>query len=108
MGRDVFYAAFSCDGINFVKSFMDAPVADNIFAILFVDGQRGCPCLDQRLLLLNVVGSRPLHFANPEHVFPCSDAKLSIAFQTSSWFMMFSPFGGYAFQFKKKIIIMCE
>ena len=70
--------------INFVKSWMLAPVDDNILEILFVDGHRGWPSLDHRLLLLNVVGSNPLHFANPEHDIPCSVAKRSIARQTSS------------------------
>ena len=50
----------------FVKSYRLAPVLSNIFAILFVEGQRGCPYLDQRLLLLNVVASNPLRFASPE------------------------------------------
>ncbi len=70
--------------MNFVKSCILAPVDDNIFEILFVDGHRGCPSLDQRLLLLNVVGSKPLHFANPEQDIPCSVAKRSIARHTSS------------------------
>ena len=50
----------------FVKSYKLAPVLSNIFAILLVEGQRGCPYLDQRLLLLNVVASNPLRFASPE------------------------------------------
>ena len=49
-----------------------------------VEGHRGCPSLDQRLLLLKVVGSKPLHLASPEQDIPCSDANLSIARQTSS------------------------
>jgi hypothetical protein len=49
-----------------VKSCKLAPVLSSIFAILFVDGQRGWPYLDQRLLLLNVVASNPLRFASPE------------------------------------------
>lgn len=44
------------------------PVALKIFAMLPVDGQRGCPYLEYRLDLLNVVGSKPLYFARPEHV----------------------------------------
>ena len=71
--------------MNLVKSWILAPVEDSIFEILFVDGHRGCPSLDQRLLLLKVVGSNPLHFASPEHDIPCSVAKRSIARQTSSW-----------------------
>ena len=67
-----------------IKSFNDAPVASRIFAMLLVDGHRGWPYLDQRLLLLNVVGSSPLHFAKPEHDIPCSVAKRSMARQTSS------------------------
>lgn len=70
--------------MNLVKSWILAPVDDKIFEILFVDGQRGWPSLDQRLLLLNVVGSKPLHFANPEQDIPCSVAKRSMARQTSS------------------------
>jgi len=62
-----YYMFFVSHGINFVKSVIDAPVDDSIFDILFVDGQRGCPSLDQRLLLLKVVGSKPLHLASPEH-----------------------------------------
>ena len=70
--------------IYFVKSWIVEPVDANIFEILFVDGQRGWPSLDQRLLLLKVVGSRPLHFANPEQDIPWSFAKRSMARQTSS------------------------
>ena len=66
-----------------MKSFKEQPVAFNILAMLFVDGQRGWPYFDQRLLLLNVVGSRPLYFARPEHDMLCKLAKLSIAYQTS-------------------------
>lgn len=50
------------------------PVADSIFAMLPVDGQRGWPYFEKRLLLLNVVGSRPLYFARPEHVMLCACA----------------------------------
>ena len=64
---------------------------DNILDILLVDGQRGWPSLDQRLLLLNVVGSKPLHFASPEQDIPCSVAKRSIARQTSSCVIFLSP-----------------
>lgn len=62
-----YYKVGSRDGINFVKSSNEDPVEANIFEILLVDGHRGCPSLDQRLLLLKVVGSKPLHFARPEH-----------------------------------------
>ncbi len=41
-----YYMFFVSQGINFVKSVIDAPVDDSIFDILFVDGQRGCPCLE--------------------------------------------------------------
>lgn len=67
----------------FIKSLSVAPVAFKIFAMLPVDGQRGWPYFDQRLLLLNDVGSRPQYFANPEHVILCSLAKRSIAYHTS-------------------------
>ena len=70
--------------MNLVKSWIFAPVDDKILEILLVDGHRGCPSLDQRLLLLNVVGSKPLHFASPEHDIPCSVAKRSMARHTSS------------------------
>ncbi len=52
--------------IYLVKSCIFDPVDDKILDMLFVEGQRGCPSLDQRLLLLKVVGSKPLHFARPE------------------------------------------
>ena len=76
---------------NLVKSFIDAPVADNIFAILFVDGQRGWPYLDQRLLLLNVVASNPESLAKPEQDILCLTAKLSIACHIS-WCVIFVSF----------------
>jgi hypothetical protein len=76
--------------MNLVKSWILAPVDDKILEILFVDGQRGCPSFDQRLLLLNVVGSSPLHFASPEQDIPCSTAKRSIACHTSSCVIFFS------------------
>ena len=47
-----------------IKGFIDKYF--NILAILFVEGQRGCPYFDQRLLLLNVVASNPLRLASPE------------------------------------------
>ena len=52
------------------KSWGDEFVALNIFEIVSVDGQRGCPNTDARLLLLNVVGSKPLCFARPEQDIP--------------------------------------
>ena len=66
-----------------IKSFNDAPVASRIFAMLLVDGHRGWPYLDQRLLLLNVVGSKPLRLANPEQDILCSRANVSMASHTS-------------------------
>ncbi len=53
-----------------VKSWIDAPVDARIFEILFVDGHLGCPSRDHRLLRLKVVGSKPLHLANPEQDIP--------------------------------------
>ena len=67
--------------INLKKSCGDAPVAASILAILFVEGQRGCSYLENLLLLLNVVGSRPLRLASPEHDRPCSFANNSMACQ---------------------------
>lgn len=66
-----------------IRSFIEAPVASKILAMLLVDGQRGCPYLDQRLLLLNVVGSNPLYLAKPEQDMLCSFANTSIAYQIS-------------------------
>jgi len=62
----IYYKVLSREGINFVKSSSEAPVEAKILEILLVEGHLGCPSLDQRLLLLNVVGSKPLHFARPE------------------------------------------
>jgi hypothetical protein len=59
------------------------PVADNILDKLYVDGQRGLPYLFQRLLLLNVVGFRPLIIAKREHDMPWRCAQLSIAHHIS-------------------------
>lgn len=72
---------------NFVKSWIDAPVEDKILEMLLVDGQRGWPSLVQRLLRLNVVGSKPLHRARPLHDMPCAVAKFSMARQISSCVM---------------------
>ena len=55
------------------------PVDFNIFAILFVEGHLGWPYFDQRLLLLNVVASRPENFAKPEQDILFFNAKTSIA-----------------------------
>lgn len=66
------------------KSWIEDPVEAKILEILFVDGHRGCPSRDQRLLRLNVVGSKPLLFANPEQDIPCSVANRSMARHTSS------------------------
>ena len=66
-----------------MNSFISVPVASNILAMLLVDGQRGCPYFDQRLLLLNMVGSSPLSFAKPEQESLWAAAKQSIAFQIS-------------------------
>ena len=65
--------------MNLKKSLALAPVADNIFDMLNVDGHRGCSYFENRLLLLNVVGSKPLRFANPEQDIPCARANKSIA-----------------------------
>ena len=62
---------------------MFEPVASRILAMLFVDGQRGCPYFELRLLLLNVVGSSPLNFAKPEQDIFLENANLSIAVHTS-------------------------
>lgn len=66
-----------------MNSFISVPVASKILAMLLVDGQRGCPYFDQRLLLLNIVGSSPLSFARPEHETLWAAAKQSIAFHIS-------------------------
>lgn len=84
------YRPTSGVSINLVKSCIFAPVDDKIFEILLVDGHLGCPSLDQRLLLLNVVGSKPLHLARPEQDMPCSVAKRSMARHTSSCVIFFS------------------
>ena len=84
--------------IYLAKSWIQAPVDAKILEILLVDGQRGCPSRDQRLLRLNVVGSSPLRFASPEQDIPCSDAKRSMARHTSACVMIRFPpivFGSY-------------
>ena len=77
--------------IYLAKSWMQEPVDAKILEILLVDGQRGCPSRDQRLLRLNVVGSNPLRFASPEQDNPCADAKFSIARHTSACVMIRFP-----------------
>jgi hypothetical protein len=67
--------------MNLKKSWGVDPVAEIIFAMLDVDGQRGCSYFENLLLLLNVVGSSPLSFANPEQDKPCSFANNSMARQ---------------------------
>ena len=69
--------------INFIRSSNFECVASSILAMLFVDGHRGCPYFDQRLLLLKVVGSSPLYFASAEQDIFLSLAKQSIAYHTS-------------------------
>ena len=54
------------------KSCGFACVAASIFAILPVEGHLGCSYLEKRLLLLNVVGSKPLRLAKAEQDMPCS------------------------------------
>lgn len=75
------YLELSLSLIYLKKSCGAEFVALNILEIVSVDGQRGCPNTDARLLLLNVVGSRPLRFANPEQDMPWSCANNSIACQ---------------------------
>ena len=54
------------------KSWGAACVAFSIFEIVSVDGHRGWPNTEARLLLLNVVGSNPLRLAKPEQDIPWS------------------------------------
>ena len=116
---ELFYTPRNC-GVFFYNSFVSSViylkkscgcecVADKIFAILLVEGQRGCSYLENRLLLLKVVGSKPLHFARPEQESPWSRAKSSIAFQICSCVMVTSSlFFAFCSQFSKKIIITLE
>ena len=67
--------------MNLKKSAGVALVASSIFEMLPVEGHRGCSYLENRLLLLNVVGSNPLRFASPEQDKPCSLANNSMACQ---------------------------
>ncbi len=75
------YFSFTSLVINLKKSWGCEPVASIIFAILLVEGHLGCSYFENRLLLLNVVGSKPLSLANPEQDIPCSFANNSIACQ---------------------------
>ena len=74
--------------MNLKKSWAEECVDDNILEIVPVDGQRGCPNMVNRLLLLKVVGSSPLRFASPEQDILCSCANNSIAFQICSCVMI--------------------
>ena len=77
----VFYFSVPSLLINLKKSWGLEPVASIIFAILLVEGHLGCSYLENLLLLLKVVGSRPLSLANPEQDIPCSFANSSMACQ---------------------------
>ena len=77
--------------IYLVKSWIQDPVDAKILAILLVDGHRGWPSRDHRLLRLNVVGSNPLRFASLEQDIPCADANRSIARHTSACVMIRFP-----------------
>lgn len=57
-------------------------VASVILAIVLQDGHRGVPSGENCLLLLNVVASSPLSFANPEQLNPFFFANVSIACQS--------------------------
>ena len=61
-----------------------APVAAKTLATLSVLGQRRLPSAVTRLLLLNVVGSRPNRLTKPEAENLYSDAIRSIARHTSA------------------------
>lgn len=77
--------------MNFAKSSILEPVEDNILEILNVLGHLGCPSLDHLLLLLKVVGSKPLLFASPLQDILCSFAKHSIAFHIESCVIVSLP-----------------
>lgn len=70
---------FSCAHIS-AKCSILILVAAIIFDIVLHDGQRGLPSGKCHLLLLNVVASSPLNFANPEQDKLLSLASRSIAF----------------------------
>lgn len=73
----VFYSATkSANSLNVIC------VASVIFAIVLQEGQRGVPSGAKCLLLLNVVASNPLSFANPEQLKPFFFASISIACQS--------------------------
>src|SRR5439155_17078141 len=69
--------------ISPTKVDSDSPVDSRILATLSVLGQRALPPGAVRLLLLNVVGSRPERRASPEGERPCFSARRSIARQMS-------------------------
>lgn len=87
------YISFCLFAKYLVKLLTLSPVAAKIFAILPVDGQRGWPYFDQRLLLLKIVGSKPLRRAKPEQDILCALAKQSIAYHTSLCVIYFFTFG---------------
>lgn len=87
-----FYNSFCLFEKYLVKLLTVSPVAAKILAMLPVDGQRGWPYFDQRLLLLKIVGSRPLRRANPEQDILCALAKQSIAYHTSLCVICFFTF----------------
>ena len=78
--------------MNFTNSLIVVPVAFNTLAMLYVDGQRGWPYLLNRLLLLNVVASRPANLANPEQDIFFEAANLTIARHSSSCVILIPPF----------------
>lgn len=60
------------------------PVAFNTLAKLYVDGQRGCPYLLKRLLLLKVVASSPAKRAKPEQDIFLDLARFTIPYHNSA------------------------
>lgn len=70
--------------INFSNCPRLIPVAFKTQARLYVDGQRKCPNLSIRLLLLNVVASNPATLASPEHESPIRFATLTMPHHNSS------------------------
>ncbi len=67
-----------------ISSASEAPVACRILASDSVLGQRSLPSPVTRLLLLNVVGSRPARRASPEGDMPWRSANRSMARQMSA------------------------
>ena len=61
---------FAAPPISEMNSPICVPLACRIFEMLSVLGQRSFPSLVIRLLLLNVVGSRPARLAKPEGDIP--------------------------------------